>query len=176
MVFSLTFKKSKHLQENIYQPRLSPTDSGFLRRQGAGGVIPIGYNYIPESKWQHRLVKTHKKHKQKFHHSQLTKKIGSVLLIFWSAYTLVISLELKDSCVWYPYYYFAYVGHCIFERCLNSNPDSCRSKQARYQLSHPSPYLLRHYFSTFTAMLSFRRPSFDHYARFLSILVLWVSS
>ncbi len=29
---------------------------------------------------------------------------------------------------------------CIFERCLDSNPESCRSKQARYQLSHPSPY------------------------------------
>ncbi len=29
---------------------------------------------------------------------------------------------------------------CIFERCLgSSNPESCRSKQARYQLSHPSP-------------------------------------
>ncbi len=28
---------------------------------------------------------------------------------------------------------------CIFERCLDSNPESCRSKQARYQLSHPSP-------------------------------------
>jgi hypothetical protein len=29
---------------------------------------------------------------------------------------------------------------CIVERCLDSNPESCRSKQARYQLSHPSPY------------------------------------
>ncbi len=28
---------------------------------------------------------------------------------------------------------------CIFERCLDSNPESCRSKQARYQLSHPTP-------------------------------------
>jgi hypothetical protein len=28
---------------------------------------------------------------------------------------------------------------CIFERCLDSNPESCRSKQVRYQLSHPSP-------------------------------------
>jgi hypothetical protein len=26
-----------------------------------------------------------------------------------------------------------------FERCLDSNPESCRSKQARYQFSHPSP-------------------------------------
>ncbi len=25
----------------------------------------------------------------------------------------------------------------IFERCLDANPESCRSKQARYQLSHP---------------------------------------
>jgi hypothetical protein len=28
---------------------------------------------------------------------------------------------------------------CIFERCLDWNPESCRSKQARCQLSHPSP-------------------------------------
>ncbi len=28
---------------------------------------------------------------------------------------------------------------CTFERCLDSNPECCRSKQARYQLSHPSP-------------------------------------
>ncbi len=30
---------------------------------------------------------------------------------------------------------------CMFERCLDSNPESCRSKQVLYQLSHPSPYL-----------------------------------
>ncbi len=37
---------------------------------------------------------------------------------------------------------FAYVAHfCIFERCLDSNPESCRSKQARYQLSHPSLHI-----------------------------------
>jgi hypothetical protein len=28
---------------------------------------------------------------------------------------------------------------CSFERCLDSNPESFRSKQACYQLSHPSP-------------------------------------
>ncbi len=28
---------------------------------------------------------------------------------------------------------------CIFEICLDSNPESCRSKQARYQISHPIP-------------------------------------
>jgi hypothetical protein len=27
---------------------------------------------------------------------------------------------------------------CIFERCQDSNPESCHSKQARYLLSHPS--------------------------------------
>ncbi len=35
-----------------------------------------------------------------------------------------------------------------FERCLDSNPESCRSKQVRYpspyQLSHSSPYQLSH--------------------------------
>jgi hypothetical protein len=40
---------------------------------------------------------------------------------------------------------FAYVTHFvhIFERCLDSNPESCLSKQALYHiyhLSHPSPY------------------------------------
>ncbi len=41
---------------------------------------------------------------------------------------------------------FAYVAHlyCIFERCLNSNPQNCRCKQARYQLSHPTPCLATH--------------------------------
>ncbi len=38
---------------------------------------------------------------------------------------------------------------CIFEGCLDSNPESCHSKQARYQLSHPwlshpSPYIVTH--------------------------------
>jgi hypothetical protein len=33
---------------------------------------------------------------------------------------------------------------CIFERCLDSNPESCLSRQARYQLSHPSPLLATH--------------------------------
>jgi hypothetical protein len=43
-------------------------------------------------------------------------------------------------------YFAGLVGHSfamspfyIFERCLDSNPESCHSKQARYQLSHPSP-------------------------------------
>jgi len=31
--------------------------------------------------------------------------------------------------------------------CLNSNPESCRSKQARYQLSHPSPLNLAHMYN-----------------------------
>jgi len=33
---------------------------------------------------------------------------------------------------------------CNFGRCLDLNPESCRSKQARYQLSLPSPYLATH--------------------------------
>ncbi len=33
---------------------------------------------------------------------------------------------------------------CIFEKCLDSNPGSFRSKQARYQLSHPSRCLATH--------------------------------
>jgi len=29
---------------------------------------------------------------------------------------------------------------CIFERCMNSNPERLRGKQTRYQLNHPSPF------------------------------------
>jgi hypothetical protein len=32
----------------------------------------------------------------------------------------------------------------IFEGCLDSNPECCRSKLARYRLSHPSQYRLSH--------------------------------
>jgi hypothetical protein len=32
----------------------------------------------------------------------------------------------------------------IFEGCLDSNPECCRSKQAHYRLSHPSLYLATH--------------------------------
>ncbi len=32
---------------------------------------------------------------------------------------------------------------CIFKRCLDSNPESFRNKQTRYQLSRPSPSLSR---------------------------------
>ncbi len=32
----------------------------------------------------------------------------------------------------------------IFERCLNSNSECCRSMRAPYKLSHPSPYLATH--------------------------------
>jgi hypothetical protein len=32
----------------------------------------------------------------------------------------------------------------IFEGCLDSNPEYCRSKLARYRLSHPSLYLAIH--------------------------------
>jgi hypothetical protein len=34
---------------------------------------------------------------------------------------------------------------CIFERCLDSNPESCCSMQGRYELSHPSPSLNTHF-------------------------------
>ncbi len=33
---------------------------------------------------------------------------------------------------------------CVFERYLDSNPESCRIKQARYQLNYPSPFLTTH--------------------------------
>ncbi len=44
---------------------------------------------------------------------------------------------------------YVFVAHfCTFGRCLDSNPESCRSKQVRYQLRHPSPkYTQSHAFS-----------------------------
>ncbi len=42
-------------------------------------------------------------------------------------------------CLWLPF--------CISERCLDlldSNAESCRSKQARYQISHRSQLILNH--------------------------------
>jgi hypothetical protein len=43
--------------------------------------------------------------------------------------------------VCWPLHSFAFVVHsCIIVRCLDSNPESCRSKLASYQLTHPSPY------------------------------------
>ncbi len=52
-------------------------------------------------------------------------------------------------CLWRPF--------CIFEKCLDSNPERCRSKQVRYQLSshpspllgHPSPYALLYSYCTY---------------------------
>ena len=32
-----------------------------------------------------------------------------------------------------------YVAHFVFLKCLHSNHESCRSKQAHYKLSHPYP-------------------------------------
>ncbi len=39
---------------------------------------------------------------------------------------------------------FCVAHFSIFESCLDWNPESCRRKQARYQLSHPSLYLATH--------------------------------
>jgi hypothetical protein len=58
------------------------------------------------------------------------------LKIFWAGLSVLATPLLN-----------AYVTHfCIFERCLDSNPECCRSKQASYQLSHPSPYQYYYYF------------------------------
>ncbi len=45
----------------------------------------------------------------------------------------------------------------IFERCLDSNPESCLSKQARYQHSHPSPYSTIGIFLTYIPQM-YRKP------------------
>ncbi len=44
---------------------------------------------------------------------------------------------------WYIFsHFFAYVAHFVFERCLDSNPESCRSNQTRYQLSNPNYHIM----------------------------------
>jgi hypothetical protein len=52
-----------------------------------------------------------------------------------------------------------------FERCLDSNPESCRRRQARYQLSHPSPIKgnsisigLQHYIKQYAVHRSIASP------------------
>jgi hypothetical protein len=42
------------------------------------------------------------------------------------------------ECVGWPLFCLCCL-FCIFERCLDSNPESCRSKQVHYQLSHQIP-------------------------------------
>ncbi len=53
---------------------------------------------------------------------------------------------LTTCCCFYFLYIFCRARVCwplllsmIFERCLDSNPECCHSKWARYQLSHASP-------------------------------------
>ncbi len=53
---------------------------------------------------------------------------SNIFLIFWRARVCWLLL-----CLCRPF--------CMFERCLDSNPESCRSKHACYQLSQPFPYL-----------------------------------
>ncbi len=56
------------------------------------------------------------------------------------------SVMLYFSMVYIYFLYFFGGLQCVchsfclcFERCINSNPESCRSKQACYQLNHSSP-------------------------------------
>ncbi len=61
-------------------------------------------------------------------------KIEIVLPIWWifPGYTvLLFCTSFLPLLCWCPF--------CIFERCLNSNPESCRTMRARYLLSNPSP-------------------------------------
>jgi hypothetical protein len=49
-----------------------------------------------------------------------------------------IQTKLADS---RPVRFALFRPFCIFRGCLDSNPESCRGKQVRYQLSFPSPFL-----------------------------------
>ncbi len=50
---------------------------------------------------------------------------NTIFLLFWRARVCWLLL-----CFCRPF--------CILARCLDSKPESCRSKKARYKLSHPS--------------------------------------
>ncbi len=49
---------------------------------------------------------------------------------------------------------FAYVAHFILWETSGFDPESCRSKQARYQLSHPSPTNLPTHFPNLATRLT----------------------
>ncbi len=65
---------------------------------------------------------------------------------FSSSQGPILSFQTEDFFIFlcgpeYVGHSLAYVSHffIFLQRCLNSNPESCRSKQARYQISQPSP-------------------------------------
>jgi hypothetical protein len=64
-------------------------------------------------------------------HTSFYNLVSTFFFLFWRA---------RVCC-----HYFAYVAHfVVLIDVWDSNPQSCRSKQARYQLIHPSSNLATH--------------------------------
>jgi hypothetical protein len=66
-----------------------------------------------------------------FNHT--VSKIWLTLILFFVYFLRRARVRWPFLCLCRPF--------CISERCLDSNTESCRSKQVRYQLSRPSPPL-----------------------------------
>ncbi len=88
-------------------------------------------------------------------------------------YSLYLSAYLyAQACLCRPFLFF--------ERCLDLNPESCRSKQARYHLSNPllrrkfRCYLAAQHFSSCSSMCGVMVASFIAYS-FLSFILLFVA-
>jgi hypothetical protein len=80
----------------------------------------------------------------------------------WNKFGSGINIPDPQHCFWrarecWPLLCFCR-PFCISDRCLDSNPESCRSKKARYQLSHPSPYLITHLPQTDKVIASIANP------------------
>ncbi len=73
---------------------------------------------------------------------------GTLVYSWWLLCYLLFFVNNFTAAILNFYFFIFCIFLCrsfsIFERCLDSNPESCRSKQARYQLSHPSPFLATH--------------------------------
>jgi hypothetical protein len=52
-------------------------------------------------------------------------------------FLFLFSMQSFDSVILSSSFGLLFLYFYIFERCLDTNPESCSSKQARYQLSHP---------------------------------------
>ncbi len=101
---------------------------------------------------------TNDQHRNEIHSTKVNSRI---MLTFWKTQpspsppppsTSIGSLSIRVCILYNSFWYIFWWARvcwpllclcrpcCIFERCLDSNPESCRGKQAHCQLGHPSPY------------------------------------
>ncbi len=78
--------------------------------------------------------------------------MARVVMILMRANPFWGPLEPRISWIFWALKFVTFLGSematteasAIFDRCLDSNPESCLSKQARYRLDHPYPFLATH--------------------------------